>query len=150
MEDAKCSQNRSSCLVSARFLLDTSVYSQPMRNRPILPALLKWKSMGDSACRTCEAVVAEIEFGLHLENRPERWEKYHALLHERLDILGVDRVVWGRFSRMKARQYQLGQTVADLDLLIAACAAQHGLTVATLNHTDFSRIEGIAWEDWSR
>jgi tRNA(fMet)-specific endonuclease VapC len=136
--------------MSARFLLDTSVYSQPLRNRPNLAALHKWKSMGDAVCRTCDVVVAEIEFGLHLENRPEWWDRYRALLQGRLDTLGVDRVVWGRFSRMKARQHQLGQMVADLDLLIAACAAHNGLTVVTLNHTDFSRIEGIVWEDWSR
>ena len=44
---------------------------------------------------------------------------------------------------MKARQQKLGQTVADLDLLIAACAREQGLVVATLNYRDFSRIE-----DW--
>ena len=40
--------------------------------------------------------------------------------------------------------------MADLDLLIAATAAHHKLTVATLNSGDFSRIEGIAWVDWSK
>jgi predicted nucleic acid-binding protein len=39
--------------------------------------------------------------------------------------------------------------VADLDLLIAATAMVNSFTVATLNRQDFSRIEGVAWEDWS-
>jgi predicted nucleic acid-binding protein len=36
------------------------------------------------------------------------------------------------------------------NLLIAATAACHQLTLATLNHQDFSKIEGISWEDWSQ
>lgn len=43
----------------------------------------------------------------------------------------------------------LGAIVADLDLLIAATAVHHQWTVATLNSRGFSRIEGIAWEEWS-
>jgi tRNA(fMet)-specific endonuclease VapC len=49
---------------------------------------------------------------------------------------------------MKARQKIIGQKVADLDLLIAATASSHGLTIATLNHRVFARIEGLAWENW--
>jgi predicted nucleic acid-binding protein len=37
-----------------------------------------------------------------------------------------------------------------LDLLIAATALVHRLTVATLNVRDFRFFEGLAWEDWSR
>jgi len=136
--------------MTIRYLLDTSVFSQPLRNRPVMAALLRWKSAGDAACATCATVVAEIEFGLHLENREERWAKYRALIEERLDVLETDRSVWERFSRLKARQQILGAPIADLDLVIAACALQQGLIVATLKTKDFSRIEGLAWEDWSR
>jgi predicted nucleic acid-binding protein len=50
---------------------------------------------------------------------------------------------------MKARQRAFGQPVSDLDLLIAATAIIHKLTLATLNRNDFSRIESLSWEDWS-
>ncbi len=40
--------------------------------------------------------------------------------------------------------------IADLDLLIAATALVHRLTVATLSVRDFSAVEGLAWEDWSK
>ena len=45
--------------------------------------------------------------------------------------------------------YCRGQRVPDLDLLIAATATTHGLTVATLNMKHFSRIPDLAVEDWS-
>jgi len=66
----------------------------------------------------------------------------------RLEVLETGPKVWERFAGMKARQKKIGQKVGDLDLLIAATASSHGLTVATLNHSDFERIEGLAWENW--
>ena len=50
---------------------------------------------------------------------------------------------------MKARQRRILKSVSDLDLLIAATGRAHELIVATLNTKDFSRIEGLAREDWS-
>jgi len=69
-------------------------------------------------------------------------------LEKRLHRLPTDPGVWSLFARMKARQQRLGEPVSDLDLLIAATAKGLALTVATLNRNDFSRIEGVTWEDW--
>lgn len=94
-------------------------------------------------------MIAEVEWGLHLENQEQRWTKHRSLLEGRLPILETTDDTWRRFARMKARLQLLGQTVADLDLLIAATAAHHYLIAATMNRNDFSRIEGLAWEDWA-
>lgn len=133
-----------------KYLLDTSVFSQPLRRKPVEQALIRWRDAGDRNCLVSQVSVAEVEWGLHHENQEIRWTKYRTLLKDRLSILPTTEEVWSKFSTMKARQQALGQTVADLDLLIAATAAHHKLTVATLNSGDFSRIEGIAWVDWSR
>jgi len=133
----------------ARYLLDTSVFSQPLRKSPVLRALERWRDTGDAACGVSAVSVAEVEFGLHLEDRLERWEKYRSLVEGRLEVVPTDVGVWQEFARRKARQQVLGRVVADLDLLIAATAAHHGLIVATLNSKDFRRLEGVAWEDWS-
>ncbi len=131
------------------YLLDTSVYSQPLRRRPVLAALNRWRETGDERCGISVVSVAEVEFGLHLEGREERHHRYRELLVGRLEIIPTEQEVWQDFARRKARQQILGLPVTDLDLLIACCAAFHGLTVATLNARDFSRIEGCAWVDWS-
>ena len=132
-----------------RYLLDTSVFSQPLRNKPVPASLERWQEAGDNACRVSAVSVAAVEFGLYLENRPVRWEKYRVLLQDRLQVVATDDGVWREFAKRKARQQVLGRLVADLDLLIAASAAHHGLVVATLNGKDFRKMEGIAWEDWS-
>jgi predicted nucleic acid-binding protein len=93
---------------------------------------------------------AEVEYGLVLENRPRRREKFNVLLEGRLRVLETDTAVWSEFARRKAHQTQAGREIADLDLLIAATALVHRLTVATLNVRDFRSVEGLAWEDWSR
>jgi predicted nucleic acid-binding protein len=131
------------------YLLDTSVYSQPLRRRAVEASLLRWKEAGDRCCAVSRVTVAEVEWGLHWENRAERWRKYRDLLAGRLPVLETLEEVWQEFSRLKARQQQSGKPVADLDLLIAATALRHGLVVATLNAADFSRVDGLAWEDWS-
>ena len=133
-----------------RYLLDTSVFSQPLRKRPVEAALLRWSEAGDAACAVSAVSVGEVEFGLALENRVERRRKYEALLEGRLEILQTTMDVWKEFARRKARQQILGAVIADLDLLIAATALVHRLVVATLNTADFARIEGLSWEDWSR
>lgn len=136
--------------MTSRYLLDTSVFSQPLRNHPVIASLERWRDAGDASCRVCSASIAEVEFGLHLEDRPERWKKYQRLLEGRLEVLPTDAAVWSEFSKRKARQQQLGRVVSDLDLLIASCGIHHGLTVATLNGKDFKKIDGVAWEDWRR
>ena len=135
--------------MTARYLLDTSVFSQPLLKTPVLKALERWRDAGDTACGVSAVSVAEVEFGLHLEDRLERWEKYRSLLEGRLEVLPTDAGVWQEFARRKARQQLLGRVLTDVDLLITATAAHHGLIVATLNSKDFRKVEGVAWEDWS-
>lgn len=132
------------------YLLDTSVYSQPLRRCPVVPALERWEALGDSHCKVSFVSLAEVEFGLHLEGSKKRRERYEELLQGRLDVVATDLAVWKEFAKRKARQQMLGLPVSDLDLLIATCAICHQLTVATLNAKDFAKIEGCAWEDWSR
>ncbi len=42
------------------------------------------------------------------------------------------------------------QEIGNFDLLIAGQALSRGLTLVTTNHREFSRVEGLLWEDWSR
>ena len=132
------------------YLLDTSVYSQPLRRKPVEASLERWRDVGDRECSVSIVSVAEVEWGLHLEDRASRWDRYRAILENRLAVIETGAEVWHQFARMKARQQQLGQVVADLDLLIGAVSVVHGLVVATLNAADFARVERIAWEDWSQ
>ena len=42
-----------------------------------------------------------------------------------------------------------GRPIGAYDLLIAAQALRHGLTLVTANVSEFSRVTGLAWQDWA-
>jgi len=131
-----------------KYLLDTSVYSQPLKAHPLIPVLDRWQREGDSACVTCGVVVAEIEYGMHRSGSDKRWRSYREELVGRLPVVGMGIEVWRRFAAMRFAQEALGRIVEDFDLLIAATAVEHDLIVATLNARHFSMVEGLRWEDW--
>jgi predicted nucleic acid-binding protein len=62
--------------------------------------------------------------------------------------LPVDQAVARRFAGMKADQEIRGQPRADFDLLIAATAVTHRLTLATGNLRQFQGIPELKVEDW--
>ncbi|MFP4542319.1 MAG: type II toxin-antitoxin system VapC family toxin [Opitutales bacterium] len=131
------------------YLLDTSVYSQPLRKSRVESALRRWSEVGDHVCAISAVTVAEVEWGLYRQASAWMWELFEEKLKSRLRIFPTDGPVWSEFSRMKATQMALGRPVPDLDLLIAATAAHHGLRLATLNRRHFSLIQGLKVEDWS-
>lgn len=132
-----------------RYLLDTSVFSQPLRKSRVDPALQRWSEVGDVACAISAVTVAEVEWGLYKQSGAWLWKLYEETLQSRLLILPTDATVWKQFSRMKAVQSALGRPVPDLDLLIAATAIKHELHLATLNLKHFQLIQGLKVEDWS-
>jgi tRNA(fMet)-specific endonuclease VapC len=130
-------------------LLDTSVYSQPIRPRPLEVVQRRWEQLGDD--RLCTSAICETELRDGLERRGSQklWRAYTEILHARLTILPVDVRVAEAYGRLSARMQAKGLRRPAFDLLIAATAKAQGLIVATCNYKDFAPIEGIAVEDWS-
>ncbi len=50
------------------------------------------------------------------------------------------------FGRERGQLRRAGQIIGDMDLLIAATALQHNLTLLTNNRRHFERIEGLRIE----
>jgi len=132
-----------------KYLLDTSVCSQPIKRRPVATALQRWDVQGSDSVATSQACLAEIEWGLHKLGSERRWLGYRRDILPSVRTLSVDSNVWSKWAALKARQDALGLCVDDLDLVIAATAMWHNLTLATLNVRHFAPIEGLRWEDWS-
>ena len=43
-----------------------------------------------------------------------------------------------------------GKPIGAYDLLMAGQALRHHLTLVTANVREFSRVKGLAWQDWAR
>lgn len=50
-------------------LLDTSVYSQPIRKKPVQAAMDRWQAVGDTAVVSSVICEAEVLFGIRNEKR---------------------------------------------------------------------------------
>lgn len=136
--------------MALKYLLDTSVFSQPLRREPNSCCQQRWQNAGDSAIAVPTIAVADIEYGLFLKNSDRLWSAYRAILKDRLPILQFDVSAASVFGELKARQKQSGKTIDDFDLAIAAIAITHDLTVATLNSRHFKLTDNLRWEDCSK
>jgi predicted nucleic acid-binding protein len=131
-------------------LLDTSVYCQPIKPKPLPSVDRHWRELGDDALAISVICEAEMLYGLQLKQSAKLNSLYEQLLQDRVQTLTVDAAVAKTFSQIKAASRKKGFSASDFDFLIAATAKSHGLILATLNVRHFNGIEGLAVEDWSQ
>lgn len=136
--------------MALRYLLDTSVFCQPLRPRPSKPCQERWLRQGDEHLAVPAIAIAELEYGLFRKDSDKLWHAYRTILKRRLVTLDFTQATASVFGEIKAQQSQSGHTIDDFDLAIAAIAVERDLTVATLNARHFQKIEGLRWEDWSK
>jgi tRNA(fMet)-specific endonuclease VapC len=130
-------------------LLDTSVYCQPLKPRPLPGVESRWRELGDEVLCVSVLCEAEVLYGLELKQSSKLRAEYDALLKGRLPVLAVDSAVAETFAKIKADAKRQGHPCPDFDLLLAATAKAHHLVLATLNIRHFVGIKGLAVEDWS-
>ena len=63
-------------------------------------------------------------------------------------ILDLTEQVAETFGDVRASLLDVGRPVPALDLLIAATALHHGLTLVTHNVRDYASVPGLSIEDW--
>ena len=54
------------------------------------------------------------------------------------------------FGMLKSQLEKTGSRLDDFDLIIAACALSHNLTLVTNNEKHFQRIEGLKLANWTK
>jgi tRNA(fMet)-specific endonuclease VapC len=131
-------------------LLDTSVYSQPVKRTMHPGVATRWDAVNDEVAAVSAICEAEVLYGLKKRGSPQMQETYDTLLRGRFTVLPVDSEVAATYADLRTECERRGITIHGLDLLIAATAMKHGLIVATLNISHFAAIPGLAVEDWSQ
>jgi predicted nucleic acid-binding protein len=117
------------------FLVDTNVIGELARPRPD-PGVLDW------AGRVLEVSLSvitleEIQYGLAWKpnQRIQAW--FDSFLEEHCRILPLTDELARRAGDLRGRLRARGETRSQADMLIAATAAAHGLTLVTRNAADF-------------
>ncbi|MFP4443270.1 MAG: type II toxin-antitoxin system VapC family toxin [Spirochaetia bacterium] len=130
------------------FLLDTSVYSQPLKKQPRASVVRRWKRAGDVEC--CVSVFCEMEIfqGLALAGSVKLRQLYDDILRDRIVILPFTPAEAEIYADLQARLTRQGRCKPVIDLCIAATAIHHQLILATLNAKDFTDIPSLRFEAW--
>ena len=92
--------------------------------------------------------LAELEFGVA---KSQYQEKNQAALDEfvlPLEIANFNREAARVYGRMRAALENKGTPIGSLDMMIGAHALSLGVTLATNNSKEFSRIKGLTVVDW--
>lgn len=115
-----------------RFLLDTTVLIDALRSRNHRRALLAELVQQGHTLTTSAINVAEIYAGMRPGEEPST-EAFLNSLHCHALTGGIARVA----GSLKSRYARQGKTLHWPDILVAATALEHGLTLMTDNRSDF-------------
>jgi predicted nucleic acid-binding protein len=123
------------------WLLDTCVVSELTRKSPE-PQVVQWLTTHADASQLAVVTLGEIQYGIERlavgrgRNALQLW--FDGLCAQfQARTLAADEAVWRTWARLKASVEAIGRPQEDLDLLIAATAAVHRLTVVTRNTRHF-------------
>lgn len=116
-------------------LVDTNVLSELARPRPD-PRVVDWAG-GLSTVILSVVTIEEVFFGLSAKPSPriERW--FEDFLDSDCRILEITTPIARHAGVLRGQLAKRGRSRAQADMLIAATAALHGLTLATRNERDF-------------
>jgi toxin FitB len=138
-----------------RYLLDTNVVSELMKDRPSPQVIGFFDSRSTESFFISDVILAELNFGIELTGSDERRIQLRQGLDHHIRPLFADRVlsateqtwlIWKRFERDGKRS---GYTFPQPDLVIAALAAQYSLVVVTRDGTPFGKAGVPTVNPWN-
>lgn len=96
-------------------------------------------------------VAFELWYGVFKSARQQenatRCEMFFSGPLEMLPFQSADAEVAGE---LRAQLESAGKPIGAYDLLIAGQAVRHKMTLITANVSEFSRVKGLVWDDWSK
>ena len=128
------------------FMLDTDISSYIIKRRPA--TLVERFEKHAETLNVSVITAAELRFGAKKAARPKLAELVEAYL-DRLAILDWTDEVTHRYARIRTELEHSGKPIGNMDLLIAAHAVTHWMTVVTNNLKHFSHVPGLKVEVWS-
>jgi len=92
--------------------------------------------------------LAELRYGANCSAKPQANHQATDDFISGIPILGIDQEIAQTFADIKAQLRKEGTLLEDWDLMIAATARTHQLTLITNNTEHFSRIPALQLDNW--
>jgi tRNA(fMet)-specific endonuclease VapC len=133
------------------YLLDTNTIVALLRNRPTgaRERYREAEAAGDYLALS-SVVLFELWYGVAKSSQlQENTERLRVLLSGDVDLLDFDDEDARAAGQIRAALEKAGTPIGAYDLLIAGQALRRELTVVTANTSEFSRVAGLSWQDWT-
>jgi tRNA(fMet)-specific endonuclease VapC len=133
------------------YLLDTNTIVALLRNKParVRERYRDAQAAGDYLALS-SVVLFELWYGVARSSRvQENTERLRVLLSGDVDLLDFDDEDARAAGQVRATLEKAGTPIGAYDLLIAGQALRRELTLVTANTSEFSRVAGLGWQDWT-
>lgn len=133
------------------YLLDTNATVALLRNKPtrVRERYRQAQASGEHLALS-SVVLFELWYGVAKSGRvQENTERLRILLSGGLDLLDFDDEDAQTAGQVRMTLERGGGPIDAYGLMIAGQALRRGLTVVTANTTEFSRVAGLDWQDWT-
>lgn len=127
------------------YMLDTDICSYVIKGtNPALNAKVK-----ENKNRICisSITLAELLFGTK-KKKSTRLMTSIEFFQQLVEIIPWGDETAGRYAEIRDALEYSGTPIGNMDMLIAAAAAAHGLCLVTNNSAHFSRVPGLKSENW--
>jgi len=131
-----------------RYLLDTNIVIFTLKDR-LGKAAARLSQESPSAVVICAVVEAELYHGGAKYGVPDRRRRALDGFLGPFRSLPFDSACVPNYARLRDELERAGQVIGANDMLIAAIALTHDLTIVTHNGAEFKRVSGLRVEDWS-
>ncbi len=128
-------------------LLDTNVCIRLLNGTSDAVAAA-FRALSPSDIRLCSVVKAELHFGARKSHDVGRVLMNLERFFRPLISLGFDDRAAVEYGVIRADLERAGTPIGANDLLIAAIARAHDLTLVTHNLSEFGRVSGLRLQDW--
>lgn len=130
-----------------QYLLDTNICIYIIKQKP-QTVLERFQSLTLSDVGISSITVAELEYGICKSQQQERNRAALMQFLLPLEIVEFDQSAATIYGRIRSNLESRGLVIGSMDMLIAAHALSLNLILVTNNIQEFSRVSGLALENW--
>jgi tRNA(fMet)-specific endonuclease VapC len=131
-------------------LLDTNAFIHHLRRGPASNVTARLAAAPPGGVFLCSVVLGELIYGA-MHSGPAHQAPNLALIarlrHQFMSLPFDDRAA-EEYGEVRAHLAASGKLIGPNDLMIAAIALANNLVLVTNNTAEFSRVPGLALEDW--
>lgn len=129
------------------YLLDTNACIRILTGRSA-PLVERLRQKSPREILLCSIIKAELIHGAYRSARPAENMRLLDRFFEPYDSLPFDDRCAEAYGRIRSDLGRAGIVIGPNDLLIAATAMIHRLTLVTANTREFTRVIGLEIENW--